>query len=433
MRVVDIIEKKKNNEVLTSEEIHFIIDGYVKGEIPDYQVSSLLMAICFNGLNEQEQVALTKEMLESGEQVDLSTIDGICVDKHSTGGVGDKTTLVVGPLFASCGLKLAKMSGRGLGHTGGTLDKLESIPNFNINISSEDFFKQVREISIAVIGQTANITPADKKLYALRDVTGTVNSVGLIASSIMSKKIASGAKTIILDVKVGEGAFMKNIDDARVLANAMIKIGKSYGRNMIIVLSNMAEPLGNMVGNSIEVIEAMETLKGRGLESFRNFCFDLVSEMLIETKVSKTKEEAFQLIKQKIESGEALNKLKEMIIYQQGNPNVVDDYNLLPSCAKKIPVISEEDGYVEKLDALEIGLSAMMLGAGRENKDDIIDLGVGIEIVKKVGDQVNKGETLAYLYSNGKNEKNAYKKVLESYVIVKTKVEKKNIILEVIK
>lgn len=433
MRAVDIIEKKKNNIPLSNEEIHFIIDGYVNNKIPDYQVSALLMAICFNGLNEEEQVAFTKEMLESGEQIDLSKIDGICVDKHSTGGVGDKTTLVVGPLFASCGLKLAKMSGRGLGHTGGTLDKLESIPNFSIDISSEDFYKQVREISIAVIGQTANITPADKKLYALRDVTGTVNSIGLIASSIMSKKIASGAQTIILDVKVGEGAFMKNIDQARELAKSMVKIGKAYGRKMIIVLSNMSEPLGNMVGNSLEVIEAMETLKGRGPESFRNFCYDLVSEMLLETNVCNSLEEARNLIIQKIENGEALNKLKEMIIYQHGNSNVINDYTLLPTAIRKIPVLAKEEGYVKELNALEIGIGAMLLGAGRENKEASIDFGVGVEVIKKVGDKININEPLAFLYSNGKDEDKAYEKVLNSYEIVKEKVEKNPIILEVIK
>lgn len=433
MRIVDIIIKKKNNIPLTNEEIHFVIDGYVKGEIADYQISSLLMAICFNGLNTEEQVAFTKEMLESGEQVDLSSIDGICVDKHSTGGVGDKTTLVVGPLFAACGLKVAKMSGRGLGHTGGTLDKLESIPGFSINIESDDFYKQVREISLAVIGQTANITPADKKLYALRDVTGTVDSIGLIASSIMSKKLASGAKSIILDVKVGNGAFMKNINQAKELANAMINIGKSYGRNMVVVLSDMEQPLGNMVGNSIEVIEAIETLKGKGPESFRNFCFDLVSELLIETGISSNKEEALQLINQKIESKEALNKLKEMIVYQHGNPNVIDDYSLFPQAKNKVPVLSAKAGYIKSLDALEIGLSAMLLGAGRESKDDVIDLAVGVELVKKVGDKVNNNDVIAYLYSNGKNEKQAYDRVLNSYVIINEEVKIKDIILEVIK
>lgn len=432
MRVVDLIEKKKQGFSLTDDEIQFIIKGYVNNEVPDYQISALLMAICFQGLSFEEQVALTKAMLESGEQVDLSSIDGICVDKHSTGGVGDKTSLVVGPLFACCGLKLAKMSGRGLGHTGGTLDKLESIPNFSINISSEDFYKQVREISIAVIGQTANIAPADKKLYALRDVTSTVDSIGLIASSIMSKKLASGAHSIILDVKVGEGAFMKNVEEARQLAKAMINIGKSYGRKMIVVLSNMDEPLGNAVGNSIEIIEAIETLKGKGPDSFRNFCFDLVSEMLIET-LNCSKEQALEMIKEKIESGEALEKFKQMVLYQHGDCNVVNDYNLLPQCNSKIAVKSTMSGYIKKLNALEIGLSAMMLGAGRESKDDIIDLSVGVEVIKKVGDKIETGETLAYLYSNGKNEKQVYDRVLNSYEISEGKIDKNNIILEVIK
>ncbi len=433
MRIVDLIIKKKNNISLTNEEIHYIIDGYVNGEIEDYQMSSLLMAICFNGLDENEQVAFTKEMLESGEQIDLSSIDGICVDKHSTGGVGDKTTLVVGPLFAACGLKLAKMSGRGLGHTGGTLDKLESIPGMSINIDSNDFFKQVKEISLAVISQTANITPADKKLYALRDVTGTVDSIGLIASSIMSKKLASGAHSIVLDVKVGDGAFMKNIEEAKELANAMVKIGNSYGRKMIIVLSDMDQPLGNMVGNSLEVIEAIETLKGNGPKEFSDFCFELVAEMLLSTGVCKNKEDALKLITEKIENKEALEKLKQMIIYQHGNPNVINDYSLFPQAKNKIAVISEVDGFVNKLKALQIGESAILLGAGRESKDDIIDLGVGIEIVKKVGDKVNKGDVLAYLFSNGKNEQIVYNKVLNSYDIVSYKTKKNNIIKEVIK
>lgn len=433
MRTVDIIIKKKQGLPLTNEEIHFVIDGYVHDQIPDYQISALLMAICFNGLNHEEQVALTKEMLESGEQIDLSSINGICVDKHSTGGVGDKTTLVVGPILASCGLKLAKMSGRGLGHTGGTLDKLESIPGFKINIDSEDFYKQVREISLAVIGQTKNITPADKKLYALRDVTGTVDSVGLIASSIMSKKLASGAHSIILDVKVGEGAFMKTIEDAKVLANAMVSIGRSYGRDMVAVLSNMNEPLGNMVGNSLEVIEAIETLKGRGPKSFRGFCLELVAELLVETKVSKTKEEALLLASSKIDNGEALEKLKQMIIYQHGDSRVIEDYSLFPQAKNKIAVISKEDGYVKNLDALEIGLSAMLLGAGRENKNDNVDLAVGIEVCKKIGDKVKAGEALAYLYSNGKNEKEAYDKVLNAYEFSKDFVNEAPIIYGVVR
>ena len=433
MRIVDLIEKKKKGFALSSEEIKYIIDGYVNNIIPDYQISALLMAICFQGLNTEEQVALTKAMLESGEQVDLSNINGICVDKHSTGGVGDKTTLVVGPILASCGLKLAKMSGRGLGHTGGTLDKLESIPGFSINIESEDFYKQVNEISLAVIGQTANITPADKKIYALRDVTATVDSVGLIASSIMSKKLASGAQSIILDCKVGEGAFMKNIDDARILAKAMANIGKSYGRNMIVVLSEMGEPLGNTVGNSIEVIEAIETLKGNGPDSFRNFCFDLVSEMLIETKICGSKEESYELINQKVNSGEALEKLRQMIKYQHGNPDVINDYSLLPQAENIIDVKATKSGYIEKLNALEIGVGAMLLGAGRSSKEDVVDLAVGVEVLKKVGDKINEGDTLARLYSNGKNEDVVYEKVLNSYKIVDWEIKKGDLILDIIR
>lgn len=433
MRVVDIITKKKQGFALNQEEIHYIIDGYVKDLIPDYQISALLMAICFQGLNDEEQVFLTKEMLESGEQIDLSSIDGICVDKHSTGGVGDKTTLVVGPLLASCGLKLAKMSGRGLGHTGGTLDKLESIKGFNINIDSDSFYKQVREISLAVIGQTKNITPADKKLYALRDVTGTVDNVGLIASSIMSKKLASGAHSIILDVKVGEGAFMKNIEDATVLAQAMVKIGRSYGRDMVAVLSNMSEPLGNMVGNSLEVIEAIETLKGKGPESFRDFCLQLVAELLVETKIVKTKDEALKLAICKIENGEALEKFKQMIDYQGGDSRVIDDYTLFPQAKNRIEVLATKSGYIKDLDALEIGVGAMLLGAGRENKQDVIDFAVGVELKKKVGDFVKTGEPLAILYSNEKNEEQAYSKVFNAFHVSKDFVEKKKLILGVIR
>ncbi len=433
MRVVDLIVKKKNGLRLTKEELHFIIDGYVKGTIPDYQISALLMAICFNGLDKEEQVNLTTEMLESGEQIDLSSIDGICVDKHSTGGVGDKTTLVVAPIVASCDLKIAKMSGRGLGHTGGTLDKLESIPGFKINVSSEDFFKQVREISIAVIGQTANITPADKKLYALRDVTGTVESVGLIAGSIMSKKLASGAHSILLDVKVGDGAFMKTLDDARVLARAMVDIGNSFGRKTVAVLTNMDEPLGEMVGNSLEVIEAIDTLKGKGPETFTNLCYELSCELLMMTGSVNSKEEGFQLIKEKIENGEALDKLRQMIKYQGGDVNVLEDYSLFPQAKTKLEVKSNVSGYVEKLEALEIGLAAMVLGAGRENKDDIIDLGVGIQVLKKVGDKVNAGDVLAIIYSNGKNEEESKNLILNSYKFTNEKVSSNKIILDLIR
>ncbi|HEY8444589.1 MAG TPA: pyrimidine-nucleoside phosphorylase [Bacilli bacterium] len=433
LRIVDIIIKKKEGYSLTNEEIEYVINGYVNGKIPDYQISALLMAICFQGLNQDEQLSLTKAMLESGEQIDLSRLNGMCVDKHSTGGVGDKTTLVFAPIIASCGLKIAKMSGRGLGHTGGTLDKLESIPNFTITLSSEEFLKQVNDISIAVIGQSANITPADKKLYALRDVTGTVDSIGLIASSIMSKKLASGAKCILLDVKVGKGAFMKTPEEAKKLARAMVDIGNGFGRKTVAVLTNMEEPLGMMVGNSLEVIEAIETLKGHGTETFNKLCETLATEMLLMTGVSHTQEEALSLIKQKIQNHEALEKLKEMIIYQKGNPNVIDDYSLLPLAKKEIPVKATKSGYVKELDALKIGLSAMLLGSGRENKDDIIDLGVGIKLNKKVGDYVNQGEELLVLYSNGKNEDEAYTKALSAYEIVEKPVTPKPLIIDIIK
>mgnify|MGYP000856148614 CR=1 FL=1 len=325
MRAVDLIIKKRENQVLTKDEIHFLIDGYVKGEIPDYQISALLMAIVFNGLTEEEQLNLTYEMLNSGDKIDLSSVPGIKADKHSTGGVGDKTTLVVAPIVASCGVKMAKMSGRGLGHTGGTLDKLESIPNFRIALTEEEFLKQVKEISIAVVGQTAEIAPADKKLYALRDVTGTVESIGLIASSIMSKKLASGASHILLDVKVGDGAFMKDLASAKELAQAMVKIGNNAGRKTVAVLTDMDQPLGIAVGNALEVIEAIETLKGNGPEDFKILCYELASELLLMTKVVDSKEKALELVDMKIRSGEALEKLRQMIQYQFGDERVIND------------------------------------------------------------------------------------------------------------
>ncbi|HHZ11232.1 MAG TPA: thymidine phosphorylase, partial [Acholeplasmataceae bacterium] len=328
MRAVDLIIKKKNGGTLTREEIKFLVSGYVNGNIPDYQMSSLLMAICFRGLTAQEQSDLTMEMLLSGESVDLSSIKGICVDKHSTGGVGDKTTLVVAPLAAACGLKMAKMSGRGLGHTGGTLDKLESIPGFRISLTPEEFFRQVQDISLAVVGQTANIAPADKKLYALRDVTGTVESTGLIASSIMSKKLASGASHILLDVKVGDGAFMKNLEAARELAQAMVAIGNSQGRKTVALLTDMDQPLGFAVGNALEVIEAIETLKGRGPKDLETLALKIVSELLLMTGLEKTEAEASERASRALADGSALDKLRAMIERQGGDSRVLDDYSL---------------------------------------------------------------------------------------------------------
>ena len=432
MRVVDVILKKRYGGVLTKEEIHEVIDGYVKGNVPDYQISALLMAICFQGLNTEEKVNLTMEMLHSGEQVDLSEIDGICVDKHSTGGVGDKTSLAIGPIVAACGLKMAKMSGRGLGHTGGTLDKLESIPGCKINISSEDFFKQVKEVGVAIIGQTKNITPADKKLYALRDVTGTVDNIGLIASSIMSKKLASGAHYILIDVKVGDGAFMKNEEEAKELSKTMVSIGNSVGRKTVCVLTNMNEPLGKAVGNSLEVIEAIDTLKGKGPKDFTNLVYDLSSKLLVMTGTAKDEASARRVVEEKVRNGEALDKLRQMIAFQGGNPKVIEDYSLFPQAKEVVPVLSETSGYVKFEEALQIGLGAMLLGAGRENKEDDVDHAVGVIVNKKVGDYVKEGEPLAYLYTNGKGTKEAYDKVLHAFEIVKEKVEENKLILGVI-
>lgn len=433
MRVVDLIIKKRDGEVLSNDEIKFLINGYVNGKIPDYQVSALLMAIVFQGLNSDERVSFTKAMLHSGEVIDLSHLEGLLVDKHSTGGVGDKTTLVVAPIVAACGLLIPKMSGRGLGHTGGTLDKLEAIPNFNISLSSNQFAKQVSEIGLAIIGQTANITPADKQLYALRDVTGTVESVGLIASSIMSKKLASGADYILLDVKVGEGAFMKTIEEAQELAHAMVDIGNRSNRKTVAVLTNMNEPLGEMVGNSLELIEAIETLKGNGPKNFTTLCYELCSELLLMTKLVKTKEDGLAKVKEVINNGTALEKLRQMIIYQSGNPDVIEDYTLFPTAENKIKVRSLKTGYISEINALEVGKAAMILGAGRLTKDDTIDLGVGVQVLGKVGSKISQGDVMAIIYGNGKNEEEAYEMLLKAFKIIDSKVEPSQIILNIVR
>lgn len=432
MRVVDLIIKKKQKQELTKEEIKFLISGYVKGIIPDYQMSALLMAINFNGLSESEQVYLTDEMLFSGDVINLDSISGIKVDKHSTGGVGDKTTLVVAPLIASFGIKMAKMSGRGLGHTGGTIDKLEAIPGFRVGLSEFEFLNQVRDISIAIVGQTANIAPADKKLYALRDVTGTVESVGLIASSIMSKKLASGANKILLDVKVGDGAFMKTIEDAKELAIAMVKIGNSYGKKTVAMLTNMDEPLGSSVGNALEVIEAIETLKGRGPKDFKILCSEIAARILLMCDYAKTKEGAMLMIQENINSGKALDKLRQMIKYQGGDISVIDDYSKFSKAKNIVSVISKKSGYVGKIHTLEIGNAAMCLGAGRSHKDEEIDMAVGIEVLKKVGDYVNCNDKLAIIHANDKNLDEAIKLVINAYELRNFKVEENKIILDII-
>lgn len=435
MRMIDLIEQKKQGQTLNKEELAFIIDGYLQKKIPDYQVSALLMAIYFQGMSEQEVFDLTDVMLNSGAKIDLTKIKGIKCDKHSTGGVGDKTSLVVAPLAAAMGVKMAKMSGRGLGHTGGTLDKLEAIPGFNITKDTEAFYSQVNEIGLAIISQSQEVVPADKVLYALRDVTATVDAIPLIASSIMSKKLASGADYIVLDVKVGSGAFMKDEEKALELAKLMVKIGTKAGKKTIATLTDMSQPLGKAVGNALEVIEAIETLKGNGPKDFTYLCYELTAEILLVCDIVKTKEEALNLVKLAIENKTGLNKLKEMIISQGGNPEVIDNYDLLKVSKDQIKVCYEgkTKAYVKSLDALMIGEAAMLLGAGRLTKDEKVDLEVGIVLNKKIGDEVLPGEELVTIYHHHKNVDETIQKIKMAYVFTSEQVKTKNLIIETVK
>ncbi|MCI6277060.1 MAG: pyrimidine-nucleoside phosphorylase, partial [Clostridium sp.] len=420
MRMYDLILKKRNGEELSREEINFFIEGYTKGEIPDYQVSSLLMAIYFQKMTSRETADLTMAMVNSGDVLSLKDIDGIKVDKHSTGGVGDTTTLVLGPMVAALGIPVAKMSGRGLGHTGGTIDKLESFKGFSVEMPEEKFISNVNSIKLAVGGQTGDLAPADKKLYALRDVTGTVDNISLIASSIMSKKIAAGADAIVLDVKVGEGAFMKTKEDALHLAKEMVSIGSSLKRNTVAVISDMDQPLGRAIGNALEVEEAIETLKGNGPEDLLELCMTLGSEMVILAEKAKDKNEARQMLMETIKSGRALNKLKEFVAAQGGDISSIEDTSLFPHAKYVIPVESEKDGVVSKIHSENIGLIAMELGAGRATKESTIDLSVGLVLNKKRGEKVSKGDVIAYIHSNDMEKAEKAKvKILESYVIEK--------------
>lgn len=398
MRFVDIIEKKRDGLKLSESEIQYFIDGVVDGTIPDYQVSSFLMAIYFQGMDKEETAHLTKAMMYSGDVVDLSMIEGIKVDKHSTGGVGDKTTIALTAMVAACGAKVAKMSGRGLGHTGGTLDKLESINGFECFISKNQFEKQVNEIGLAVIGQSGSMVYADKKLYALRDVTATVKSIPLIASSIMSKKLASGSDAILLDVKYGEGAFMSTVEEATLLAEAMIDIGKQLNRDIKAVISNMNQPLGNTIGNSLEVREAIDTLNGKGPNDFLELCIDLGTIMLLQAKICNTKQEAKERLIESIHSKSALNKLVEMVKYQGGDVNQILNPDLLPKSKHEVVLYSKKTGYIHDLKALELGVLAMKLGAGRETKEQEVNHAVGIELFKKVGDIIDQDSPLAKIY-----------------------------------
>ncbi|ASR45858.1 pyrimidine-nucleoside phosphorylase [Paenibacillus kribbensis] len=400
MRMVDLIAKKRDGKELSTEEINFIIQGYTQGEIPDYQVSALAMSIFFQDMTERERADLTMAMVHSGDTIDLSAIEGVKVDKHSTGGVGDTTTLVLAPLVAALDIPVAKMSGRGLGHTGGTIDKLEAIAGFHVEISKDEFVELVNRSKIAVVGQSGNLTPADKKLYALRDVTATVNSIPLIASSIMSKKIAAGSDAIVLDVKTGAGAFMKTVDDAKELAHAMVSIGNNVGRKTMAVISDMSQPLGLAIGNSLEVKEAIDTLRGEGPEDLEELCLALGSQMVFLAGKADSLEDAKEKLKEVIRNGKALEKFKEFIANQGGDASVVDHPERLPQAQYLIEVPAKQDGVVAEIVADEIGTAAMLLGAGRATKESEIDLAVGLMLNKKVGDAVQKGDSLVTIHAN---------------------------------
>lgn len=434
MRAVDIIHKKRNGGSLTSEELSFLIHGYCQGDIPDYQMSAWAMAVFFRGMNAQETADLTLAMAQSGDQVDLSAVQGIKVDKHSTGGVGDKTTLIIGPLVAACGIPVAKMSGKGLGHTGGTIDKLESIKGFQTELTKEQFFSQVNDIGLAVVGQSGNMTPADKKLYALRDVTATVESIPLIASSIMSKKIAAGADAIVLDVKTGSGAFMKTVDEAEILAQAMVEIGTEVGRQTAALISDMDQPLGFAIGNALEVQEAIETLHGRGPDDLTKLCLALSAHMVVLGGKADSLAEAESLLRDKLASGEALEKFRTLVAAQGGNPDVADDPSLLPQAPVVIPVIAGQDGYVQRIDAEQLGIAAMVLGAGRATKDAVIDYAVGLTLRLKVGDPVRIGDTLVLVHaqSEGDNVSEVAARILQAYTISEQESSASPLLLSVV-
>lgn len=418
MRMYDLITKKKNGEALTKEEIDFMIEGYTKGEIPDYQMSAMMMAICFQGMSEAETLHLTLAMRDSGDVLDLSAIEGIKVDKHSTGGVGDKTSLVLAPMVAALGIPVAKMSGRGLGHTGGTIDKLECFPGFSTSLTEEQFYENVNKVKMAIMGQTANLAPADKKLYALRDVTATVDQLSLIASSIMSKKLAAGADAIVLDVKTGNGAFMKTEQDAFALAEEMVKIGKNAGKKIAAVITDMDQPLGNAVGNILEVKEAILSLNGLGPKDFMEVVYALGTQMVLFAGKAETEEEARTMLEETIKNKTALDKFAEFVEAQGGDKRLVYQPEVLPSAGIILEVMNTEDGYVSRIKAEDIGLASLVLGGGRVTKDSEIDLTVGVLLNKKRGDKVSMGDTLATIFANDMEKaKEAYAKIVCAYEI----------------
>ena len=434
MRAYDIIYKKREGNKLTKDEINFLIEGYTEGSIPDYQLSAWAMAVFFQGMTAEETAYLTSAMAESGDMVDLSPINGVKVDKHSTGGVGDTTTLVLAPLVSAAGIPVPKMSGRGLGHTGGTIDKLESIPGFDVNLSRSEFIKTVNDMGVAVVGQTGNLTPADKKLYSLRDVTATIDSIPLIASSIMSKKIAGGADGIVLDVKTGSGAFMKELDTARQLGQSMVNIGREVGRETAAVITDMNQPLGFAVGNALEIKEAIDTLKGEGPKDLRELCLTLGANMLKIAGEVKDFQAGYEKLESILNSGEALEQFKRFIRGQNGDPAVIDNPGLLPQAEHKITIESNRSGFIHEINAEEVGLTAMSVGAGRETKEDQIDLAVGIVLNKKQGDQVEKGDTLATIHLNNLSLKDeAVSRLKNCFDISQNQPEEKKLIYDIIK
>lgn len=415
VRMVDMIAKKRDGHELTSDEIRFVMDGYVKNEIPDYQMSAFLMAIYFQGMSNKETAELTMAMADSGEKIDLSKIDGIKVDKHSTGGVGDTTTLILAPLVAALGIPVAKMSGRGLGHTGGTIDKLEAIPGYRAEVSEDEFIRLVNKNKLAIVGQSGNLAPADKKIYGLRDVTATVNAIPLIASSIMSKKIAAGADAIVLDVKVGSGAFMKTMEDASALADTMVEIGNLVGRKTMAVISDMSQPLGYAIGNALEVKEAIETLQGRGPADLTELCLVLGSKMAVLAQKAASEQEARGMLEAVIKNGKAFHVFKQFLAARGADVSVVDEPDKFPKAAYQIPVESPENGYVSAITADEIGTAAMLLGAGRATKESVIDVSVGVILHKKIGDEVSAGEPIATIHSNSRDVKEVTEKIVRAY------------------
>lgn len=430
--MVDVIDHKRNGSALTKEEISAFVEGYTNGEIPDYQASALLMAIYFNGMTDEEQANLTMQMLNSGDRLDLSDIPGIKVDKHSTGGVGDKTSIPLAPMVAALGIPVPMISGRGLGHTGGTLDKLEAIPGFEVERSEAAFKKQVRDIKVAIVGATGNVAPADKKIYALRDVTDTVDSIPLIAGSIMSKKIASGTDALVLDVKTGTGAFMKEEADAVKLANALVKIGKSVGMNCMALISDMNQPLGNMVGNALEIQESIAILKGEGPEDITELVMTLGSQMVVLAKKAATLAEARAKLEEVVANGSALEVFRQMIVAQGGDPRVIEDPTLMPQAKYHFELPAPQAGYVTKMTADEIGIAAMLLGGGRQAKTDVIDYAVGIELHKKVGDAVAEGESLLTIHSNTEDVANI-KELLYNNIEIGTDTQPIQLVHKIIK